>query len=285
MSGLGPPGDASYAAAFRAAGLDVDALGTEVVGAGFGRYRRRWHWNSSRPWTTGRSGRRRARPDDREGWGRLIAAARAADRDVVRNQVREVWEWSDRQSRDARLLDLARQAAATWSPATLRLLANALAEADLNDAAVALIRRAFEEHPRRTFPGPLAPHERPDRPALDEAHRLAVLRGLGVLDTGREAAFDALVACAARLSGCPISLIGLVDADRLWFKASVGLDLEQLPRERSCCDRAFRAAGPRCVEDLRADERFAAHPLVTGAPGLRFYAGQPLCIDGAVVGR
>ena len=107
----------------------------------------------------------------------------------------------------------------------------------------------------------------PDRPALDEAHRLAVLRGLGVLDTGREAAFDALVACAARLSGCPISLIGLVDADRLWFKASVGLDLEQLPREPSCCDRAIRAAGPLVVEDLRADERFAAHPLVAGAPG------------------
>ena len=63
----------------------------------------------------------------------------------------------------------------------------------------------------------------PDHSALDEAQRLAVLRGLGVLDTGREPAFDALVACAARLSGCPISMIGLVDADRLWFKAAVCL--------------------------------------------------------------
>ena len=124
----------------------------------------------------------------------------------------------------------------------------------------------------------------PDRPALDEAQRLAVLRGLGVLDTGREPAFDALVACAARLSGCPISLIGLVDADRLWFKAAVGLDLEQLPREPSCCDRAIREAAPLVVEDLSAEPRFAAHPLVTAEPGLRFYAGQPLSIDGAVVG-
>ena len=124
----------------------------------------------------------------------------------------------------------------------------------------------------------------PDRLSLDEARRLAVLRDLGVLDSGREAAFDALAACAARLAGCSVALIGLVDAERVWLKAAVGLELHELPRELAFGVPAVAGAGPLVVEDLAADPRFAAHPLVRGAPRLRFHAGQPLRVDGAMVG-
>ena len=144
----GSPGDASYAAAFRGAGLDVNALGPEAAGARIRAKPEEMALELLAALDDWALRRRRARPNDREGWGRLLAAARAADRDTFRNQVREVWEQRDRRSRDARLLELARQAEPIWSPETLRLLADTLAEADLNDAAVALIRRAFEQHPR-----------------------------------------------------------------------------------------------------------------------------------------
>jgi serine/threonine-protein kinase len=144
----GAPGDALYAAAFRGAGLDVDALGPEAAGARIRAKPEELALDLLAALDDWALRRRRARPDDREGWGRLLAAARAADRDRLRNQVREVWEQRDRQSRDARLLTLASQADPNGSPESLRLLADALAEADLNDAAVALIHRAFQQRPR-----------------------------------------------------------------------------------------------------------------------------------------
>ena len=66
---------------------------------------------------------------------------------------------------------------------------------------------------------------------IDEAARLQALHGLGVLDTPPEERFDELVQYAADALELPIALVSLVDAKRQWFKARVGLDLQQTPRE------------------------------------------------------
>ncbi len=112
----------------------------------------------------------------------------------------------------------------------------------------------------------------PDR----EAERLAALRDYGVLDTPPEPAFDDLAALASRICEAPMAMISLVDRDRQWFKARVGLDIAETPREIAFCARAILGHGVFVVSDASADERFANNPLVTGDPAIRFYAGAPL---------
>lgn len=119
----------------------------------------------------------------------------------------------------------------------------------------------------------------------DEELRLKSLRSLHVLDTEPEAELDAIVRAASRVCGVPIGLISLVDAERQWFKARHGIAASETPRNISFCGHAILSDQIFEVEDARSDPRFAANPLVTGDPEIRFYAGVPLQLDdGAHVG-
>ena len=119
-----------------------------------------------------------------------------------------------------------------------------------------------------------------------ETKRLAALRALDVLDSRPEAEFDALVQVAARIFGVPIALISLVDAERQWFKASIGLpDVLATPRDISFCAYTIMTDELLEIPDARQDPRFCNNPLVIGQPGIRFYAGAPLRLqDGSRVG-
>jgi len=111
----------------------------------------------------------------------------------------------------------------------------------------------------------------------DESESLAALRALEVLDTGPEAEFDALVQAASVVCGKPIALVSLVDAERQWFKANLGLPgLSETPRGLSFCAHAVLGDGLLEVMDATLDLRFFDHPWVTGPQQLRFYAGAPL---------
>lgn len=115
----------------------------------------------------------------------------------------------------------------------------------------------------------------PSRP--DEARVLAALRALHVLDTAAEPALDALARAASLACGTPIALISLVDAERQWFKANVGLEgVEETSRELAFCAHAVLGNDVMVVPDASADQRFADNPLVAGTPDIRFYAGAPL---------
>lgn len=110
-----------------------------------------------------------------------------------------------------------------------------------------------------------------------EAERLYALRDYGVLDTAPEAAFDDLVAIAARVCGVPISLVSFVDQDRQWWKAHLGIAETEAMRTGSFCSTAIEQAGDfLVVPDATRDRRFASSPLVTGQHGIRFYAGALL---------
>lgn len=110
----------------------------------------------------------------------------------------------------------------------------------------------------------------------DEDRRLAALRATGLLDTAPEQSFDDFTRLAAAICGTPIALISLVDEQRQWFKAKVGLDAPETPRDPAFCAHAILEVEPMVVEDAQRDERFVDNPLVTGGPGVRFYAGVPL---------
>jgi diguanylate cyclase (GGDEF)-like protein/PAS domain S-box-containing protein len=117
---------------------------------------------------------------------------------------------------------------------------------------------------------------------LRDAHRVAVLRAYGILDTPEHERFDAVVRLAARLCHTPSAAIGLVDADRLWFKAKVGIAVGERPRAASFCDHAIASGDDLfVVEDLAADPRFADNPVVLD-DGRRFYAGAVLRTPGGI---
>ena len=122
-------------------------------------------------------------------------------------------------------------------------------------------------------------------PAIEgEAERLALLHSLELLDTAAEPTFDAITRLAAQITGRPIALIGLVDAQRTWFKSSVGLDVRESPRDISFCSFAIAEPDVFEVRDARTDPRFQHNPLVTGEPRVRFYAGMPLRVGGLPMG-
>lgn len=110
----------------------------------------------------------------------------------------------------------------------------------------------------------------------NEAERLVALRSYAILDTEFEKRFDDLARLAGRLTDMPISLISLVDEDRQWFKAKEGLEVRETPRDQAFCGYALLSDRSLVVQDATHDERFADNALVTGQPGVRFYAGFPL---------
>lgn len=119
----------------------------------------------------------------------------------------------------------------------------------------------------------------PGRPypiAADERDRLAELVRYRVLDTAPEPVFDETVKLARSLFGVSTSVVSLIDDDRQWFKARAGIDACGTGRSEAFCTYAILSDDVMVVPDARADPRFAANPLVTGAPFIRFYAGAPL---------
>jgi signal transduction histidine kinase len=110
----------------------------------------------------------------------------------------------------------------------------------------------------------------------NEAKRLSALRRYHILDTAPEAAFDRVAELVAIWLDVPTALVSFVDAERQWFKARVGLDAVETPRDAAFC--GYTILGDDCfiVADTHGDARFRDHPLVIGSPGIRFYAGAPL---------
>lgn len=118
----------------------------------------------------------------------------------------------------------------------------------------------------------------------DEPQRLDALRRLLILDTPPEERFDRIVSFAADEFDAPIALVSLVDRDRQWFKARVGLEVCETSRDAAFCAHAILEPEVMVVEDALADPRFADNPLVLGPPHIRFYAGSPLEVHGRRVG-
>jgi two-component system, cell cycle sensor histidine kinase and response regulator CckA len=113
-----------------------------------------------------------------------------------------------------------------------------------------------------------------------ELARLEALYKYQILDTGPEPAFDDLAFLAAQICQTPIALINLIDGHRQWFKAKVGLDVEQMPRELGFCPLCIQQSQTLIIPDTLADEQYANSGVVTSEPHVRFYAGVPLIAPG-----
>lgn len=109
-----------------------------------------------------------------------------------------------------------------------------------------------------------------------EHRRLEALRAYAILDTPPEQAFDDIVKVAAQVCRTPMAAVSLVDEARQWFKAEVGMNVSQTPRDISFCTHAIRRGGLMVVPDATLDPLFLDNPLVTGDAHIRFYAGAVL---------
>ncbi|HAB65301.1 MAG TPA: sensor domain-containing phosphodiesterase, partial [Pseudomonas sp.] len=111
---------------------------------------------------------------------------------------------------------------------------------------------------------------------INEAQRQLQVTQLCRLDTTPDEVFEHIVSMVAEYFQAPIALISIVDEQRQWFTARVGLLAQETPRQDSFCAYAILANEPFQVLDATRDARFQDNPLVTGEPGIRFYAGMPL---------
>lgn len=123
----------------------------------------------------------------------------------------------------------------------------------------------------------------PATPA-NESDRQQVLNALDIVYSPTEERFNKITRIAKRLFDAPIALISLVTEDKQWFKSCQGLTTSETSREISFCGHAINHDDAFVVPNAARDPDFSDNPLVTGEPRIRFYAGQPLTIDGQRIG-
>jgi len=114
------------------------------------------------------------------------------------------------------------------------------------------------------------------RPHHENADRLTVLENLRALDSGIEKIYEDIVNLTAELCQVPISAIALVDKERQWFKAEIGLGLCETPIDQSICAHAILGGEYLEIEDTHIDERTRDNTLCHGTSPIRFYAGAVL---------
>ncbi|MDO8298000.1 MAG: HWE histidine kinase domain-containing protein [Caulobacter sp.] len=117
----------------------------------------------------------------------------------------------------------------------------------------------------------------------DEAARLHALRSLHALDSGSDSRFDRIARTAALVLRAPRSAIVLVDEDRLWHKARVGIPSGQYPRAGSLADLMVRNPRVLFSDDVTIDPRFDAWRDSMSQVDVRFYAAAPLVAPGGEV--
>lgn len=111
--------------------------------------------------------------------------------------------------------------------------------------------------------------------AKHEENRLEALRVFELLDTPADGSLDHITALAADYFDTPISLISLVDQDRIWFMSRHGIDASEVGVEPGLCASAFLQDNAYVIENAATDSRSLANSLVTGELGVRFYAAAP----------
>lgn len=129
---------------------------------------------------------------------------------------------------------------------------------------------------KNVAPEPLPPQER---------RRLEALARYQIMDTPPEPMFNRIADLTARIFGVRLAFVELVDERRIWYKACVGFDRSEVPREGTLADLVVRTGEVLIVEDASRDVRFQDSPYVSGPPYVRFYAAAPLITpDGFVIG-
>lgn len=119
----------------------------------------------------------------------------------------------------------------------------------------------------------------------NEIERLKALLSYNIIDTLKEEEFDKLAQLASIICETPIALISLIDDKRQWYKAKVGIEANEMPKELTFCQFTIQKDHLWVVEDATKNDLLKDNPNVTAEDGIRFYAGLPLqSVDGYNIG-
>jgi hypothetical protein len=141
--------------------------------------------------------------------------------------------------------------------------------------------RSVADAARHLVPLP-PPRQAPDG-ELGRADRLRALERTNLLDTAPEESFDLLARLGAQLLDVPVVLLSIVDRQRQFFKAQVGLpaplnSTRQTPLSHSFCQWVVAAHEELVVEDARKDALLSGNGA-TLEMGIVAYAGVPVRAD------
>ncbi len=106
--------------------------------------------------------------------------------------------------------------------------------------------------------------------------RTRTLRALRNPDESRDEVLRQFVRLASQALSIPGSFISVLDDEQQHVMAAHNFTLTRSSREDSLCRYAVDSDSTVVIPDTLLDERFATHPLIIGAPFIRFYAGTPL---------
>ncbi|OWS77078.1 sensor domain-containing phosphodiesterase [Pantoea sp. VS1] len=110
----------------------------------------------------------------------------------------------------------------------------------------------------------------------DSDRRARALKALRSPDESRDDVLRKFVRLASQALGIPGSFISVLDDEHQHVQAAHNFALTRSSRQDSLCRHAVDNDSPVVVPDTWLDARFVTHPLITGAPYIRFYAGVPL---------
>lgn len=117
----------------------------------------------------------------------------------------------------------------------------------------------------------------------DKSSRLAKPEAPGIISPAEDR-FDRITSVARTVFGVPVALISLMAERCQWFKSAQGATAAATPREIAFSGQAILQEDTFVVSDASKHPEFAGHPLVTGKPGIRFYAGHPVKFEGSLLG-
>ena len=130
---------------------------------------------------------------------------------------------------------------------------------------------------------PLPPATQAPDSELGRADRLRALERARLLDSPPEEPFDRLAHFAGQLLDVPVVLMSIVDRQRQFFKAQVGLSeplsvTRQTPITHSFCQWVVTGDEALVVEDARRDLLLSGNPA-TVEMGIVAYAGVPIRVE------
>lgn len=109
-----------------------------------------------------------------------------------------------------------------------------------------------------------------------EAARQARVDDLGLSEESGDRVFDLIVKTAAHYFNAPIVLISILDQQRQWFMAKIGIGRSETARKDAFCNYTIKSRQIMEVVDSLADPRFVSNALVLNSPHIRYYVGAPL---------
>lgn len=117
--------------------------------------------------------------------------------------------------------------------------------------------------------------------AAKEAERVRQLENFAIMYTGKEPEFDRITQLVKAFYDVSVIGISFIDREKQFIKASLGMDFPVMPREVSLCNYTIQGTTPLVISDTHQSDTFRHHPLVVGAPYVRFYVGIPIVITNA----